>query len=265
MWLEELSIGDEVFIDANIFLYDILGLEKWVDSCKDFLKRIENCELQGYTSPVVLGEVLHKLIISEAIEKFGIDPKSVIIYLKNNPDQVKKLKKYKKIIKKVNALPLEILYLSKSTFIKSSEFIATATAQTPNTYIMPMKNKLLNYALFVTENIEKEISRTGYIYTATKRVIKELRKGRLKRIKLSYMEKAEKSLSSSTIQEGQTATVTLTIKNNGVAEAKDLKITDSIPSDFKLISGANSKTYASLKPREYRFRISDFGFRISDL
>ncbi|MFQ6061972.1 MAG: hypothetical protein ACE5J9_02190 [Methanosarcinales archaeon] len=42
-----------------------------------------------------------------------------------------------------------------------------------------------------TENIEKEISRTGYIYTATKRVIKELRKGRLKRIKLSYMEKAE--------------------------------------------------------------------------
>lgn len=42
-----------------------------------------------------------------------------------------------------------------------------------------------------TENIEKEISRTGYIYTATKRGIKELRKGRLKRIKLSYMEKAE--------------------------------------------------------------------------
>ncbi|MFQ6054808.1 MAG: hypothetical protein ACE5J3_02375 [Methanosarcinales archaeon] len=44
-----------------------------------------------------------------------------------------------------------------------------------------------------TENIEKEISRTGYIYTATKRVIKELRKGRLKRIKLSYMESMWKS------------------------------------------------------------------------
>lgn len=161
MWLEELSIGDEVFIDANIFLYDILGLEKWVDSCKDFLKRIEYCELQGYTSPVVLGEVLHKLIISEAIEKFGIDPKSVIIYLKNNPDQVKKLKKYKKIIKKVNDLPLEILSLSKSTFIKSSEFIAEFGLLTNDTLHLAVMKE--NNLVRIASN-DLDFERVDWIY-----------------------------------------------------------------------------------------------------
>lgn len=42
-----------------------------------------------------------------------------------------------------------------------------------------------------TENIEKEIARTGFVYASTKRTMRELRKGRLKRFELDYAEKEE--------------------------------------------------------------------------
>ncbi|MFQ6063646.1 MAG: LamG-like jellyroll fold domain-containing protein, partial [Methanosarcinales archaeon] len=55
-----------------------------------------------------------------------------------------------------------------------------------------------------------------------------------------------KSLSTSTLQEGTQSTVTLTIKNTGSTPISNLKITDSLPSAFKLISGTLTKSIPSL-------------------
>ncbi len=71
MWIEEIQTGSDVFIDANIFLYNILRVDKWFNSCNRFLMRVENGDFKAFTSPIVIGEVMHKLMISETVKEYG--------------------------------------------------------------------------------------------------------------------------------------------------------------------------------------------------
>jgi hypothetical protein len=57
------------------------------------LERAENLDVQAYTSVIVMTEVLHKLMIAEAVEKFGIRPYKVSRFFKNYPDAISSLTK----------------------------------------------------------------------------------------------------------------------------------------------------------------------------
>ena len=54
------------------------------------------------------------------------------------------------------------------------------------------------------------------------------------------------------IKQGQTTTITLTVKNTGTTEIKDIEIADTLPQDLTFIDGETSKTYASLSPKDSR-------------
>ena len=64
MKLAEARDGDRVFIDANIFIYHFGGRSL---ECKKFLERCARRLLLGYTATPVIGEVLHRRMIAEAI------------------------------------------------------------------------------------------------------------------------------------------------------------------------------------------------------
>ena len=55
-----------------------------------------------------------------------------------------------------------------------------------------------------------------------------------------------------TIKEGDTTTVTVTVRNTGLDEIRDIRIADSIPSDFTLVSGETDAAYSLLKSNESR-------------
>ncbi|MBU4373510.1 MAG: hypothetical protein KKD69_08870 [Euryarchaeota archaeon] len=57
---------------------------------------------------------------------------------------------------------------------------------------------------------------------------------------------------SDKIKQGQTTSITLSIKNTGSTEIKDIEIADSLPSDLSFAGGENSKKYTSLKPKDSR-------------
>jgi len=61
-----------------------------------------------------------------------------------------------------------------------------------------------------------------------------------------------KSASPHSIKQGQTTTVTLTVKNTGTTEITDIEVLDTIPPDLIFFSGETSETYASLKPQDSR-------------
>ena len=61
-----------------------------------------------------------------------------------------------------------------------------------------------------------------------------------------------KTASPQSIKQGQTATITLTIKNTGSTEISDIEIADTIPSYLTFIDGEISKTYESLAPKDTR-------------
>ena len=61
-----------------------------------------------------------------------------------------------------------------------------------------------------------------------------------------------KSASPSTIQEGETTTISIRIENAGTGDAKTIEVTDTIPTGFKIISGSKSASFDEIKPRDYR-------------
>jgi uncharacterized repeat protein (TIGR01451 family) len=61
-----------------------------------------------------------------------------------------------------------------------------------------------------------------------------------------------KTASPTSIKQGQTTTITLTVKNTGSTEIGDIEIADAIPKYLILIDGEKNKTYASLSPQDSR-------------
>jgi len=61
-----------------------------------------------------------------------------------------------------------------------------------------------------------------------------------------------KTASPQSIKQGQTTTITLTVKNTGSTEIKDIEIADTIPQDLTFVDGETSKTYSSLTPKDSR-------------
>jgi|LGVF01.1.fsa_nt_gb uncharacterized repeat protein (TIGR01451 family) len=61
-----------------------------------------------------------------------------------------------------------------------------------------------------------------------------------------------KTATPQSIKQGQTTTITLTVKNTGTTEIIDIEIADIIPQDLTFIDGETSKTYASLSPKDSR-------------
>ena len=72
MKFDALRNGNSVFIDANIFIYNFGGQSA---ECKDVLLRCAKGELRGITSTFVIAEVLHRLMVAEAIEKNSLQTK----------------------------------------------------------------------------------------------------------------------------------------------------------------------------------------------
>jgi len=89
--LSELPANEEIFIDANIFLYSAFKHPVLGNKCKNLLIGIEKGEIKGYTSDFVLNEVFHKLMIAEVVKKFGITAKQVVRFVKKKPGAIAEL------------------------------------------------------------------------------------------------------------------------------------------------------------------------------
>lgn len=68
MNLKDFPGGRAIFVDANIFVLHLTGSEGIREECRDFLRRIENGEIQALTANFVLDEVIYSLLITKGSE-----------------------------------------------------------------------------------------------------------------------------------------------------------------------------------------------------
>jgi len=54
--LREIPSATEVFVDANIFVYHFSGPSELTPACSAFLRRIENHDLEGFTSHIATND-----------------------------------------------------------------------------------------------------------------------------------------------------------------------------------------------------------------
>src|SRR5687768_2416627 len=95
MKFEDLLAGQAVFIDANIFIYYFRPDPVLAPSCTQLLQRIENQELQGFTSAHVLSEIAHRMMTDEASQRFGWPKTGIARRLRSYPAQVQSLTRHR--------------------------------------------------------------------------------------------------------------------------------------------------------------------------
>lgn len=83
-----LSRGLEVFIDSNIFTYHLSGHKIFGEPCRDFLRRVERKEYEGYVNNIVISEVLMNFLKSELLISKGIAPHKVAREIKRDPSLI---------------------------------------------------------------------------------------------------------------------------------------------------------------------------------
>jgi len=120
MHLSDLESGSSIFIDANIFIYHFSKESKFNLASSDFLERVENGDVYGFTSIPVVQEVTHRMMIIEAAATFpGIKPKDLVKYLKKHPEAVQKLVTHQDIPGKIRSFNLEIVSPDIETLVRS--------------------------------------------------------------------------------------------------------------------------------------------------
>ena len=107
--LSEVPDGASVFVDANIFIYHFSGPTPLSPACSAFLERVEHGALHGFTSTIVLIEVLHRLMIIEAVGALQIAPRDVPRYLKEHPHQAKALAAHQAATQKIQQMGVQLV------------------------------------------------------------------------------------------------------------------------------------------------------------
>lgn len=119
MTLEHIKSGVKVFIDANIFIYHFTGVS---GTCTDFLDRCEQGDINGITSVNVLLEVLHRLMMVEAVKNGLVKPPNVVNKLKRHSDKIRTLNEYFVNTQKITEMGILVLPISSEIVFKSHFF-----------------------------------------------------------------------------------------------------------------------------------------------
>ncbi len=94
MRLPDIPSGSKVFIDANIFFYQIIKHPSYWQACEAFLGRVKTADLHGCTSVVVLNELLYKLMLAEVAQRQAIPDYQAYGFVSRHPKVLAKLKAY---------------------------------------------------------------------------------------------------------------------------------------------------------------------------
>ena len=71
MLLKDLPAGSRCFVDANIFYYHFVDEPDFSAAASAFIARVEAGEVVAYSSPHVMAEAVHKVMMFEAAQRRG--------------------------------------------------------------------------------------------------------------------------------------------------------------------------------------------------
>jgi predicted nucleic acid-binding protein len=120
MTFADLNRGGALFVDANIFVYHFAPDPVEGAACTQFLQRIEQQELVGYTSTSILCEVAHRLTTLEARTRLGWSSGKVIQRLKQNPGVFQGLLGFRAAVEDIHRSSVQVLTVTPSLVITAA-------------------------------------------------------------------------------------------------------------------------------------------------
>lgn len=117
--LSRLPAGQTVFIDANIFIYHFTGVSQ---ECSSILERCEGGGLWGVTAVHILLEVLHRLMMIEAVSKGFVTSGNVAKKLRGKPGVVRQLADCQSQTEAILEMGIEVVGLNSNILKISHPF-----------------------------------------------------------------------------------------------------------------------------------------------
>ena len=119
MKLEDLSGGTPIFVAANIFIYHFSGISL---ECRAFLQRCESRQVEAFTGVHIVLEVMHRLMMLEALQKGLITGGQPARKLKEQPEIIKVLREYNQSVQQIPRLNIRLRTIT-SGVVRASEAI----------------------------------------------------------------------------------------------------------------------------------------------
>ena len=118
MIFTDLPAGSAIFLGANTFGYAILAHPAFGAACTALLDRVEQQDLQGFTSSHVLSETVHRIMTLEACNRFGWPVQGIANRLRRHPNEVKQLEIPRQAVDEIQVariivLPVTLQHISQ--------------------------------------------------------------------------------------------------------------------------------------------------------
>jgi predicted nucleic acid-binding protein len=97
MRIERLPHGARVFADANVLNYTFSTVEPLHSLTASLIERSARQEIQVFTSASQAANVIHRAMIIEARSVLQVPSSKILAYLKDHPDAVRRLTRYRQI------------------------------------------------------------------------------------------------------------------------------------------------------------------------
>lgn len=115
-----LPAGARCFIDANIFYYHYIDTPPFSEPCSDLLQRVLDGDVTGVSSPHVMAEAVHKVMLAEAASHFGLPRPGILRWLQNHPGRIGELHEFRELAEDFGRMNLTVVDLDLPTLERAA-------------------------------------------------------------------------------------------------------------------------------------------------
>lgn len=122
MTFPDLQTGDAVFVDANTLIYHFTNHPKYGAACTALVERIEQQEIQAFTSTHCLADVAHRIMTIEAMGRLAWPLSGLAARLKKHHAEIPTLSLFHMTTAKVGQLGIQVLPISEPLVLAATSF-----------------------------------------------------------------------------------------------------------------------------------------------
>ncbi|HBI41886.1 MAG TPA: hypothetical protein DDY78_03390 [Planctomycetales bacterium] len=120
MTFADLAANDHIFLDANTLVYHFASHQVFGPAANQLMTRIENQQLEGYTSTHVLSETAHRLMMIEAATLPGWKQTKVKLRLLQQPSALQNLTLFRSAVETVLQSRIQTLAIAPSLIVSAA-------------------------------------------------------------------------------------------------------------------------------------------------
>lgn len=121
MTFNDIPAGAAVFLDANCLVYAATLDPQYGSACEKLLERIDNQDLEGFTSAHVLSEMAHRVMTLEAVARFYRPMVGMANWLRRHPAEVQQLVRHRLAIDELQNCKVQILPVQGSEVSRAAD------------------------------------------------------------------------------------------------------------------------------------------------